>query len=188
MKDNYDNHWREEVPLMFQAQVGGRCQLQRVKKKQVDALDWAQEWTRTYQTPVKKQKPASSSSEPWRRGSAVPQREEANIPPSPPQFGEGVKQWEYTISWRLVSNSGQDETIIRPIIGAKGYPYFPGSSMKGAFRRGCETKEEGEKYCGKKLADGATEPGILRFHGGYPVDNSWTENIVDIIHPQQPGV
>ncbi|MBR8829487.1 MAG: RAMP superfamily protein [Gomphosphaeria aponina SAG 52.96 = DSM 107014] len=90
----------------------------------------------------------------------------------------------YTLNWRFVTNGGQDDGIIRPVIGAFGLPYYPGSSMKGAFLRFC-TQSQGERYCGKKLEQGDSQPGILRFHGGYPTDNSWQENLVDLVHPQQ---
>ena len=38
----------DEVPLMFQAQVEGRCQIQRVvpKQKRQQFHDWADEWTK----------------------------------------------------------------------------------------------------------------------------------------------
>jgi CRISPR-associated protein Cmr6 len=107
-----------------------------------------------------------------------------------PKFGSKVKTWEYTISWRLVSNSGQDETVIRPVINAKGFPYFPGASMKGAFRRACISMQQANRYCGEKLADGSSKPGILRFHGAYPIEIDgkngfgWIEGLVDIIHRQ----
>ncbi|WP_373480966.1 hypothetical protein [Geminocystis sp.] len=81
------------------------------------------------------------------------------------------------------ANSGQDEGVIRPVIGAKGFPYFPGSSMKGAFWRSCP-KSKRERYCGCE-SEGESHPGILRFHGGYP-DADWSqENIVDVVHPQE---
>jgi len=63
-------------------------------------------------------------------------------------------------------------------------PYLPGSSMKGMFRRAC-TSEQAERYCGKALPNNDWQPGLLRFHGGYPIDSSWTQNLVDIVHPQQ---
>ncbi len=91
---------------------------------------------------------------------------------------------EWTFTWRLVSNSGVDDSVIRPVIGARGYPYYPGSSMKGQFRRAC-TKDQADRYCGKPLPGGDWEPGILRFHGGYPINSDWTKGLVDLVHPQQ---
>ncbi|GAA6622212.1 RAMP superfamily CRISPR-associated protein [Scytonema sp. NUACC26] len=105
-----------------------------------------------------------------------------------PKFGLNVKTWEYTISWRLVTNSGQDESVILPVINAKGFPYFPGTSMKGAFRRVCIDmygNQQTNSYCGEKLADGSSKPGILRFHGAYPVSMDWTQGLVDVIHCQE---
>jgi len=101
-----------------------------------------------------------------------------------PELGSEVQTQIYKISWRFVTNSGQDEGIIRPVIGAKGLPFYPGSSMKGAFREAC-TPEQANFYCGEKLADDSFKPGILRFHGGYPINDDWRKNLVDIIHPQQ---
>jgi CRISPR-associated protein Cmr6 len=62
--------------------------------------------------------------------------------------------------------------------------------MKGLFRQAAQQMEKAEKipkntcdrYCG---IESKQDPGILRFHGGYPTDTRWTENLVDIIHPQQ---
>jgi len=78
----------KKVPLMFQAQTAGRCQLQYIKKDvpQQDAELWTSEW-------VKK------------------------AYPHPPAFGADV-QSTYTINWRFVTNAGQDDGIIRPTIGA----------------------------------------------------------------------
>lgn len=87
-----------------------------------------------------------------------------------PEFGAQVKTRAFSLSWRFVSNGGQDDGMIRPVIGARGLPFYPGSSMKGVFRR-ASTPQQAERYCGKVLAGGDYEPGILRFHGGYPADD-----------------
>ena len=141
----------KKVPLMFQAQTEGRCQLQYVATK--DAERWTSQWI-----------------------------EKAY--PNAPDFGTGVESRTYTISWRFLTNGGQDDGISRPVIGARGWPFYPGSSMKGIFRRAC-TPEQAERYCGKDISKGDFEPGILRFHGGYPTDERWQDNLVDIVHPQQ---
>lgn len=139
-----------QVPMMFRAQIEGRCQIQRPGEQ---ADDWTQEWV---------------------DGAA------RNVP----QFRENVKTKEYAITWRFITNSGQDEGVIRPVIGAKGCPFYPGSSMKGAFLRVCPQEKQID-YCGGKVG-GETKPGILRFHGGYPKDNTWREkNLVDVVHPQE---
>ncbi len=104
--------------------------------------------------------------------------------PDAPQFGSEVQTRKYTLSWRFITNSGQDDGVIRPVIGAKGWAFYPGSSMKGIFRRAC-TLEQAQRYCGKDISRGDFQPGILRFHGGYPTDTRWQENLVDIVHPQQ---
>ncbi|WP_414541694.1 RAMP superfamily CRISPR-associated protein [Nostoc sp. CCY0012] len=170
----------QDVPMMFRAQIGGRCQIQRVDTQRTrndeyqDAEIWVDEWMAVFDYYSNKDSKNTLKL---------------------PGFGSQVKLWEYKIKWRLVSNSGQDEGVIRPIIGARGFPYFSGASMKGAFIRACKQKygkeqgkKEAEKYCGKKLSNGSSEPGILRFHGAYPINMDWTENpesLVDVIHSQQ---
>ncbi len=144
----------KKVPMLFRAQVSGRCQIQRLvpSAEEQDATRWASEWVeKTY-----------------------PQLRE------PAEF---VQTRTYNLTWRFITNSGQDDGVIRPVIGARGWPYYPGSSMKGIFRRAC-TPEQRDRYCGKSV-DGEFQPGILRFHGGYPTDTAWTEDLVDIVHPQQ---
>jgi CRISPR-associated protein Cmr6 len=145
----------QKVPMMFRAQTAGRCQLQRIARG-VDRQD-VERWTDEW---IDRAHP---------------------VPTSSP---EEVQTKTYTLSWRFVTNGGQDEGIIRPVIGAFGLPYYPGSSMKGAFRRVC-TPQQADRYCGKKLPGGDFEPGILRFHGGYPTDDRWQEQLLDIVHPQQ---
>ncbi|GAB1543352.1 hypothetical protein NUACC21_60260 [Scytonema sp. NUACC21] len=141
-----------EVPLMFQAQVQGRGQIQYVGNP-----DQAERWV-----------------DEWVEGAAT----------QAPRFSSNVKTREYKITWRFVSNSGQDQDIIRPVIAAKGFPYYPGASMKGAFLRAC-TSQQGKRYCGGESASDML-PGILRFHGGYPKDATWGEEpLVDVVHPQQ---
>lgn len=145
----------ERVPLMFRSQVQGRSQIQRLKPHtQIqDAENWADEWIE-----------AVTNSKDY-------------------QFSSEVQTKSYQFTWRFITNSGQDEGVIRPVIGAKGFPYFPGSSMKGAFWRSCP-KSKRKRYCGYE-SEGESHPGILRFHGGYP-DADWSEeNIVDVVHPQQ---
>ncbi|MGC9505640.1 RAMP superfamily CRISPR-associated protein [Baaleninema sp.] len=159
----------DRVPLAFRAQIEGRCQVQRInpdlKCKDGTAADnEAYIWTRE-----------------WLRGAS----QEA------PEFPEDAKTKEYEITWRFVTNSGQDDSIIRPVISGTGCPFYPGSSMKGAFRRACKQvfRDRVLKYCGGEVVvDGMrqTQPGILRFHGAYPV-NDWKDesDLVDLVHPQQ---
>jgi CRISPR-associated protein Cmr6 len=145
----------QKVPMMFRAQTAGRCQLQRIVPKAPEQD--VERWTDEW---IDRAHP---------------------VPTSSP---EAVQTKTYTLSWRFVTNGGQDEGIIRPVIGAFGLPYYPGSSMKGAFRRVC-TPQQADRYCGKKMSGGDFEPGLLRFHGGYPTDDRWQEQLLDIVHPQQ---
>jgi len=143
-----------EVPLMFQAPVGGRGQIQYIQNPEKSER-WVDEWLEA----------AAYSA---------------------PQFNFSIKVKEYIITWRFVSNSGHDDDIIRPVIAAQGFPYYPGASMKGAFLRAC-TPDQARRYCGGKVPqNNETEPGILRFHGAYPKDDSWTEeSLIDVVHPQE---
>ena len=148
MKKNSDR-----IPLMFRAQVEGRCQIQRLPTAKEQAEQWTEEWIEGV---------------------------DENIP----KFSKNVQTRKYQITWRFITNSGQDETVTRPVIGAKGFPWYPGSSMKGAFLRACP-REDKIRYCGGQK-DNETKPGILRFHGGYPQDLNWIEHdLVDVVHPQQ---
>ncbi|MEQ9359854.1 hypothetical protein [Coleofasciculus chthonoplastes] len=139
------------VPLMFQAQVKGRSQLQYIDQNAEvqDSQRWASEWTK-------------------------------EVYPHPPDLGKTVAARTYKMQWRFVTNGGQFEGIIFPALGAFGLPFYPGSSMKGLFCQAC-TSEQKQRY---RLTKNSDEPSLLRFHGGYPV-NDWKQNLVDIVHPQQ---
>jgi CRISPR-associated protein Cmr6 len=184
------NSYAQDVPLMFQAQIKGRCNVQYVGKVEgePDYERWVKEWINGC-PPVKpiSAKPSSTSSlDKWQTALAglvvadTQQNVERQSSEEPP--------WEYQVRWRLVSNSGQDN-FIRPVIGRKGMPFFPGSSMKGAFRKACSDPEKRKRYCGVEDKDKKrTQPGILRFRGGYPVDDQWrqqSDRLVDIVHNQE---
>ncbi|NEP58057.1 MAG: hypothetical protein F6K31_13705 [Symploca sp. SIO2G7] len=177
---------------MFQAQIPGRGNIQYVgddRKKNQQPQEpekpayerWVTQWRDGCPPQPKK---VDENQPIWKQKSVQPTVKL-------PKFGPDVKTWEeYQIRWRMVTNGGQDEGIIRPVIGAKGMPFFPGSSMKGAFRHACP-QEKRQRYCGGEITvqgEKRTKPGILRFHGGYPVDMSWLQcdRLVDIAHAQQP--
>jgi CRISPR-associated protein Cmr6 len=151
----------EYVPLMFQAQIGGRSQIQRLipKADRQQAYDWAKQWQ-----------------EACDRGNV-------------PEFEAHVQTRPCKFPWRMVTNSGQDAGVIRPVIGERGWAFFPGSSMKGAFLRACKrlrSPDEVHLFCGGLGEDGELHPGVLRFHGGYPKDAKWLDDsLVDIAHPQE---
>lgn len=179
--------YAQDIPLMFQAQTKepDRGNIQYVGEREDGNQPKYEKWV-----------------EQWINGCpSTPEAEDESIPKwkkkavqklvKLPDFGSNVKTWEYQIRWRLVTNGGQDGDLIRPVIGAKGIPFFPGSSMKGAFRNACP-EDKRLRYCGGEVEDvdgnKRTKPGILRFHGGYPVDMAWAEahRLVDIAHGQQP--
>ncbi len=141
------------VPLMFQAQTKGRSQLQYIDKEKEPQEQHSYKW-------------ASQWTE--------------KAYPNPPEFGYEASTKTYQIQWRFVTNGGQFEGIIFPALGAFGLPFYPGSSMKGAFCQAC-TEEQKQRY---RLNKNGEKPSLLRFHGGYPI-NDWTQNLVDIVHPQQ---
>lgn len=159
----------KKVPMMFRAQVPGRSQLQYLdqnKKKAEEPQDverWTDEWIDKAEliSPEKAQEIQTDT--------------------------YGAKC--YQISWRFITNGGQDDGMLRPVIGASGIPFYPGSSMKGVFRQACQKAEQAEKippgtcnrYCGDELE---ITPGLLRFEGAYPT-NDWTEGLLDLVHPQQ---
>jgi CRISPR-associated protein Cmr6 len=179
--------YAQDIPLMFQAQTQNpdRGNIQYVGDRedndQPKYEKWVREWLKGCPPAPEK---VDESTPVWKR---KPVQATVKLP----QFGANVKTWEYQIRWRMVTNGGQDEGLIRPVIGAKGIPFFPGSSMKGAFRNACP-EEKRQRYCGGEVVDERgnkrTKPGILRFHGGYPVDMAWAETnrLVDIAHGQQP--
>lgn len=163
----------ERVPLMFQAQVRGRSQIQKLddlgkKAKELgvrketltqQAYEWALQWQQAC--------------------------DKRNIP----HFEAPIQTRECQFTWRMVTNSGQDAGVIRPVIGERGWAFFPGSSMKGAFLRACKrlcSVDDTLLFCGGKGIDEELHPGALRFHGGYPKDAGWLDNsMVDVVHPQE---
>jgi CRISPR-associated protein Cmr6 len=163
----------KKVPMMFRAQVRGRSQLQyldpdkRPRKPKAgqpqDIASWTNEWIDQTEFITPENAPDVQS----------------------PVYGAK----SYTISWRFVTNGGQDDGLLRPAIGFSGIPFYPGSSMKGAFRRACQQAEAREeiprgtcdKYCGD---ESEITPGSLRFLGAYPVGD-WTKGLLDLVHPQQ---
>lgn len=175
-----ENNWEpttpEQVPMMYRAQVGGRCTLQYGKKEQHYLDRWTEEWV--YPDPENEEKPRYQNLE--------------------PNFGldGSVYRFKIEFPFRVFTNCGQD-SILRPTIGAEGIPFIPGSSIKGLFRRllgGPVSEATINRYCGT-----VDEPGILRFHGAYPIGdwagtrkvelNNGSEEtrygMVDVVHPQQ---
>ncbi|MEQ9001139.1 MAG: RAMP superfamily protein [Coleofasciculus sp. B1-GNL1-01] len=159
----------KKVPMMFRAQILGRSQLHYIdpqKKKDGEKQDvqyWAEEW--------------------MEKAEFIP------LTHSDDSQNPTDQTKTYQIRWRFVTNGGQDDGMIRPVIGGYGIPFYPGSSMKGAFRQACEQAEQAgiippnrcNLYCGDETN---FTPGLLRFHGAYPI-NDWTKNLVDLVHPQQ---
>ena len=158
-----------EVPREYRAQVEGRCQRQFIPKPK----DPPPGWTSDIEAWI----------EEWVKG----------IDPKCPFRSDGLRLVTVQVDWRLISNSGVDEGIIRPVLGARGWPILPGSGIKGLFRRAC-SPEQALHWCGSRCADAEPGPGILRFHGAWPLDASWGDGngrdrngcgLLDVAHPQQ---
>ncbi len=175
------NHWEptapNQVPMMYRAQVQGRCSLQ-YGKNNADLEEWTEQWV--YPDPDNNQMPFYQYSE--------------------PKLGREGSTYRIKIEFpfRVFTNCGQD-SILRPTLGKNGIPFIPGSSVKGLFKRLpnydpnlAETIID--DYCGTQ-----EKQGILRFHGAYPIGD-WAgtkilhpENdspktpylMVDVVHPQQ---
>ncbi|MBW4514794.1 MAG: hypothetical protein KME11_06165 [Timaviella obliquedivisa GSE-PSE-MK23-08B] len=131
----------KRIPMMYRAQVSGRCSLQFAGNNQ-DLDDWTEEWT--YKN---------------KQGEACYQHKTRPI-----GLDKAVYRVQVEFPFRLFSNCGQD-SIARPVIGKNGIPLLPGSSVKGLFKRACNDRQK-LKYCGN-----ADQPGELRFLGAYPVGN-----------------
>jgi CRISPR-associated protein Cmr6 len=163
----------EAVPMMYRAQVMGRCSLHNAKKENQDLNNWTKQWTY-----------------PHEQG---PQKGEARYQRSPLPLGQDgdVYRIEVEFPFRLFSNGGQD-SIMRPMLGKDGIPFLPGSSVKGLFLRGCNA-DQAQRYCGQTITGDTAQakgklqhlPGTLkfRFHGAYPLGD-WSSQIVDLVHPQ----
>ncbi|WP_346293075.1 RAMP superfamily CRISPR-associated protein [Sphaerothrix gracilis] len=172
----------EQVPMMYRAQVQGRCSLQYANDNK-DLERWTEEWVN----------PRTQTGQP------LYQHEER-----PVGLDGTIYRFKLKFPWRVFTDCGQD-SILRPVIGKDGMPFIPGSSLKGIFRRLLysqitteQEQEEVELYCGSQ-----EKTALLRFHGAYPIgDWAGTEvvtsdqrsesqpkiryRMVDVVHPQQP--
>jgi CRISPR-associated protein Cmr6 len=161
------DRWKTDekrVPMMYRAQVMGRCSLHNAQRSNRDLDDWTVQWTY-----------------PQKNGEARYQRSMPNLGQDGDVYRIAVK-----FPFRLFSNGGQD-SIMRPMLGKDGIPVLPGSSVKGLFLRAC-SETEAVRYCGRELREqGKLQhlPGEmpLRFLGAYPVGD-WADRIVDLVHPQ----
>jgi CRISPR-associated protein Cmr6 len=188
----------DEIPMIYRAQIDGRCSLQFAGKNQ-DLEDWRNEWVAPNKIDAKPKQG---------KGKGDFQSSDLNQPRhqrSQPLLGivGNTYRIEVKFPFRLISNCGQD-SIIRPIMGKDGIPFLSGSSVKGAFRRACNL-EQIKKYCGfEDKSDKGHSPSTsgLRFHGAYPVGD-WSGShevkvrhgdrledvtryrMIDVVHPQQ---
>jgi CRISPR-associated protein Cmr6 len=161
------DRWKTDekrVPMMYRAQVQGRCSLHNAQRNNRDLDDWTEQWTY-----------------PQTNGEARYQR-------SLPELGQDGDVYRIAVKFpfRLFSNGGQD-SIMRPMLGKDGIPFLPGSSVKGLFLRACDDGQA-TRYCGREVREqGKLQhlPGEmpLRFLGAYPVGN-WADRVVDLVHPQ----
>lgn len=171
----------QRVPMMYRAQVNGRCSLQYGSNEK-DLSRWTTEWVDPN---------ANDSNRPRA------QREEPTL-----GLDGSIYRMKVKFPWRVFTNSGED-SIYRPVMGKNGIPIIPGSSIKGLFERlsrshsSPDTRREIRNYCGD-----ADHQGWLRFHKAYPIgDWAGTNRVrvesrgqvssetryrmVDVVHPQQ---
>lgn len=95
----------KKVPMMFRAQIRGRSQLHYIDphKEKQDVQYWAEEWIEKAEfIPLTSQDDSQSDT---------------------------YQTQTYQIRWRFVTNGGQDDGMIRPVIGGYGIPFYPGSSI-----------------------------------------------------------
>lgn len=201
------NH--DDVPMIFRAQVTPRCNVQRLdpkkskKGKKQDVERWVDQWKsslppisnssfaskeKVCQPPAKTKlqlQLAALQAQLQKEESVIEISEAKEQKKLPSDFGEGVKTRPYKLAWRLANNSGADPSINRPSFGSQGYPFYTGSSMKGAFRRACNGSQI-KRYCGFQSGNEMKPSEIgLRFHGGYPADETWRGKMIDLVHPQE---
>ena len=171
----------ERIPMMYRAQVSGRCSLQYGRDNK-DLERWTKEWVNPDND--RNAQPLAQHSEPVLGLDGNIYRMKAKFP------------------WRVFTNGG-DDSILRPALGKDGIPIVPGSGIKGVFERLSRThleqdvREEIRRYCGD-----ADHQGLLRFHRAYPTgDWAGTRQVslgkyghsetryrmVDVVHPQQAG-
>lgn len=165
-EDQFDPKTPRETPMMYRAQVKWRCSLQYAGDNQ-HLKQWIKEWTRL-----------------------KPEQQPCYQYADPPKLGLDGSTYRIKVEFpfRLFSNSGQD-SIFRPVLGKNGIPLIPGSSIKGLFLRVCQADDKAkqrsqEESLAIKFCGDAEQPGVLRFHGAYPIGN-WAERIGDVVHPQE---
>lgn len=163
----------EQIPMMYRAQIQGRCSLQYAKDND-DLNRWTQEWV----YPNSNQTPTYQHPE--------------------PKLGldGSIYRLKIKFPFRVFTNCGQD-SLLRPTIGKDGIPFIPGSGIKGLFERlsrnpqvSPELQNQVKRYCGTP-----EHQGRLRFHGAYPIgDWAGTQTTgetetryrcIDVVHPQQ---
>jgi CRISPR-associated protein Cmr6 len=165
------NRWEtspKRVPMMYRAQVQGRSSLHNAQKRKDGKNSNLDVWSKEWINPTVE--------------------DEARYQRSMPELGQEGDVYRIAVKFpfRLFSNGGQD-SIMRPMLGKDGIPFFPGSSVKGLFLRACGDRKAAQ-YCGREVREeGKLQhlPGEmpLRFLGAYPVGD-WADRVVDLVHPQ----
>jgi CRISPR-associated protein Cmr6 len=163
---NVESGVLREPPMMYRAQVQGRCNLQFAGDKgdNLDRNQWMKEWKQTQNVQPRYQ---------------YRYEEEGDRENAP------VHSFKVKFPYRVFSNSGQD-SILRPVLGQYGIPFIPGSSLKGLFKHLLNTDglSDDDRELVRICCGDEEEPGKLRFHGAYP-EGDWSNQMVDIVHPQQ---
>jgi CRISPR-associated protein Cmr6 len=112
----------QEPPMMYRAQIQGRCNLQFAGEN-ADLDEWKQQWLHLKNTY---------------------NLERVNTE-------DNIHLIKIKFPYRVLSNSGQD-SILRPMLNVYGIPFIPGSSVKGVFKRLAQSQREYQQdittYCG----------------------------------------
>lgn len=160
----------EAVPMMYRAQVQGRCNLQYAGDGKNSLGSDLEKWKTEWVQPQRNQEPSY-------------QYHYDELDGDHPN--QSIYAFQISFPYRVFTNSGQD-SIARPVCDRYGIPFIPGSSIKGILRRALystqfddQQKAKIKEYCGDE-----EHPGTLRFHGAYPIGN-WANRMVDVVHPQQ---
>jgi CRISPR-associated protein Cmr6 len=155
----------KNVPLAYRAQIEDRCQPQKIIRYPPNGIQDSVRFVNELIGATEQRNAALAQAK------ALPYR---NSDPfhNDGQFRNPSHAWsaQVQIDWRLLSNSGQFADMICPVIGAGGWPFIPGSSIKGLFKRSCSPQQM-LKWCGMETNQTIT-PGLLRFHGAWPVDTA----------------
>jgi len=136
-----------EPPMMYRAQVQGRCNLQFAGDRgdNPDRTQWMQEWLLS-------------------GGNLTSPKYQYDYESTGDKTKASIYTFTVKFPHRVFSNSGQD-SIARPVFSNYGIPYIPGSSIKGLLKRllySDETLPQSDRQLVETYCGDEENPGILR--------------------------